>query len=216
MEYKLISNIYNSRRVLIDQLTQAGYNTQSYFNFTISEINAMVASKQLDMLLTHLDTDVTAYVRYSIDSKVSETILDNLCTDLFDPTPDTDKPVLSKNDILIVIFQYEINENITNKLKTRWEQFGEYIIPLTITRLQFNVLHHQLVPRHRIMGSVEVDELLRKNHMTFDQLPKISRFDPVALAICIRPGQVCEIVRSSKTSIQSLYYRICVNSDFNM
>ena len=41
------------------------------------------------------------------------------------------------------------------------------------------------------------------------QFPNISRFDPVARAIGLRPGQVCGITRPSKTSIESNYYRIC-------
>ena len=39
---------------------------------------------------------------------------------------------------------------------------------------------------------------------------EISRFDPAALAIGIRPSQVCEIIRKSPTSINSKYWRICV------
>ena len=39
--------------------------------------------------------------------------------------------------------------------------------------------------------------------------PDISRFDPVARAIGIRPGDVCHITRPSKTAIEADYYRIC-------
>ena len=39
--------------------------------------------------------------------------------------------------------------------------------------------------------------------------PDISRSDPVAKAIGIRPGEVCEIIRPSKTAISAPYYRIC-------
>ena len=42
-----------------------------------------------------------------------------------------------------------------------------------------------------------------------EQFPDISRFDPVAQVIGIRPGQVCEILRPSKTAITAPYYRIC-------
>ena len=41
------------------------------------------------------------------------------------------------------------------------------------------------------------------------QLPEISRFDPVASAIGLRPGELCEITRPSTTSITSKYYRLC-------
>jgi DNA-directed RNA polymerase subunit H (RpoH/RPB5) len=40
--------------------------------------------------------------------------------------------------------------------------------------------------------------------------PYISRFDPVARVIGLRPGQVCHIVRPSKTSIKANYYRVCI------
>ena len=42
------------------------------------------------------------------------------------------------------------------------------------------------------------------------QFPEISRYDPVAQVIGIRPGQICEITRPSKTAISSKYYRICI------
>jgi len=47
------------------------------------------------------------------------------------------------------------------------------------------------------------------NIMDKSQMPDISRFDPVALSIGLRPNEICKIIRTSKTSIQSIYYRIC-------
>ena len=41
------------------------------------------------------------------------------------------------------------------------------------------------------------------------QFPELSRFDPVAQAIGIRPGQLCKIERPSKTAIMADFYRIC-------
>ena len=48
------------------------------------------------------------------------------------------------------------------------------------------------------------------NLKSLSQLPEISRFDPVALLIEMRPGQICKIERSSITSVDSEYYRVCV------
>ena len=42
------------------------------------------------------------------------------------------------------------------------------------------------------------------------QWPEISRFDPVAQAIGLRPKEVCKIIRSSETAITSTYYRMCL------
>jgi DNA-directed RNA polymerase subunit H (RpoH/RPB5) len=56
----------------------------------------------------------------------------------------------------------------------------------------------------------ETQEIMKKfNLKNKSEFPDISRFDPVAQVIGLRPGRVCEITRSSKTSIFSKYYRVC-------
>ena len=49
----------------------------------------------------------------------------------------------------------------------------------------------------------------RYNIVNDTELPEISRYDPVAQAIGMRPGQICKIIRPSKTAITTDYYRIC-------
>jgi DNA-directed RNA polymerase subunit H (RpoH/RPB5) len=57
----------------------------------------------------------------------------------------------------------------------------------------------------------EVKEIIKKYNISDRSLlPDISRFDPVARAIGLRPGNVCHIIRPSKTAIETNYYRICV------
>jgi DNA-directed RNA polymerase subunit H (RpoH/RPB5) len=61
------------------------------------------------------------------------------------------------------------------------------------------------------LSEEEVEEVkIKYNINKLSQLPEISRFDPVAQVIGIRPGQVCEIIRSSKTAVNSKYYRVCI------
>ena len=56
----------------------------------------------------------------------------------------------------------------------------------------------------------EINELEKRfNIETKSQYPEISRFDPVAVVIGLRPGQLVEIERVSSTSIYSKYYRLC-------
>ena len=79
-----------------------------------------------------------------------------------------------------------------------------------IKRLQFNILDHELVPKHRVMSEKEALEIKKKYNIQDDsQLPDISRFSPVSLAIGLRPGDLCEIMRPSKTAIMAPFYRIC-------
>ena len=56
----------------------------------------------------------------------------------------------------------------------------------------------------------DLEKVMRKyNLKSVSQLPEISRFDPVALLIELRPGSVCKIDRNSVTSVDSIYYRVC-------
>ena len=93
-----------------------------------------------------------------------------------------------------------------------YETENIFIVVHCIKRLLFNILNHVLVPKCKILSINEV-ELIKKRYNITDnnQFPKLSRFDPQALAICFRPGEVIELIRSSKTSCITKYYRICVN-----
>ena len=44
-----------------------------------------------------------------------------------------------------------------------------------------------------------------------EQFPTISRYDAAAMGILLKPGELCEILRPSKTAIVTPYYRMCVN-----
>jgi len=119
--------------------------------------------------------------------------------------------VLKKDDTLFIIIKDEINETLTNELKHIWEKDGIFVVIESIKRLQFNILNHTLVPNHRVMDKNEVEEIMKKyNIKDKTQFPDISRFDPVARVIGLRPGNVCQITRSSKTAIQASYYRVCL------
>jgi DNA-directed RNA polymerase subunit H (RpoH/RPB5) len=119
--------------------------------------------------------------------------------------------ILTKNDTLFIISKDEMNETIINELKHIWEKDGIFIVIENIKRLQYNILNHSLVPEHIIMSDQEVVDVMKKynikNKMEF---PDISRFDPVARVIGLRPGDVCKIIRPSKTAITSDYYRTCI------
>ena len=97
-----------------------------------------------------------------------------------------------------------------NILKQIWEQEGLFIMIYNLERLQYNILDHMYVPKHTILSDTEVVELKKRYNITnTSDLPEISRYDPVAQAIGMRPGQVCKIIRPSKTAITSEYYRVC-------
>lgn len=203
----VVAQIYKSRLTIISHLKTQGYDTASYENFGINEINIMYTSKQLDMLLKKNDeADTKTYIKYHPLNKIlSVKNIREYIDDLFEL-----EEVLKKNDNLIIIIKDEPNETLQKILRNIWEQDKIFIIILNINRLQYNILEHELVPPHRVLNAVEEKEFREKyNVMDDKQVPDISRFSPVAQAIGIRPGNICHIIRPSKTAISSNFYRIC-------
>jgi DNA-directed RNA polymerase subunit H (RpoH/RPB5) len=95
-------------------------------------------------------------------------------------------------------------------LQQIWFSDKQFVIIWNIKYLQFNVLQHILVPKHEILNQTQDIEFRRKFNVNTDkELPDISRFSSVAMAIGIRPGQICKITRPSKTAINTNFYRIC-------
>jgi DNA-directed RNA polymerase subunit H (RpoH/RPB5) len=209
----LISNIFNSRKTILEIMEKLGYNVNEYSNFSISEVNSMKQNNQLDMLLETKDEKVNAenpkkkvYIRYYLTSRPASKNIQEMIDDLFVLTE-----TLKKTDTLFIIIKDEPNETLINELKHIWETEGIFIVIENIKRLQFNILNHALVPEHRVMLDSEINTIVKKYNVTDKiQFPDISRFDPVSRAIGLRPGQVCKITRYSKTAIETFYYRICI------
>ena len=209
----LISHIYTSRKTILELMEKQGYNISDYSNFSISEVNSMKQNNQLDMLLETKEENVTPenakkkiYIRYYLTGKLAGKNIQELIDDLFILTE-----TLNKKDTLFIIIKDEPNETMINEMKHIWESEGIFIVIENIKRLQFNILNHILVPEHRVMSNEEIKQIMIKYNITnTNQLPDISRFDPVARVIGLRPGQVCHIIRPSKTAIEANYYRVCV------
>jgi len=212
----LISQIYNSRTILLELMKHQGYISSEYDGFSINEVNTMKTNNQLDMILEksigegegeegEREEPRKIYIKYYLAKALRPNNLQEMIDDLF-----TVEEVLTKNDTLMIVVKDEINETLTNTVKHIWESEKIFIIIQPIKRLQFNLLNHILVPPHRILSELEKTNIKKKYNIINDNcFPDISRFEPVAQAIGIRPGEVCAIIRPSKTAISEPYYRIC-------
>ena len=203
----LIHELYVSRKNLLDIMLSQNYNVADHTGFSIHEINAMYVNDGLDFMIRQEGTSKQAYVKYWLTTSLKQSKIQEITEELF-----TTDNVLSKRDTLIIIVREEPNDTLKELIKHIYETENIFIVVHHIKRLLFNILEHKLVPRCRILSTDEVDVIKGIYNITDDnQFPKLSRFDPQALAICFRPGEVIEIIRSSKTSCLTKYYRICVN-----
>lgn len=202
-----ILSVYNSRNTLVEILTDKGYKTDDYSNFSINEVDAMYKNTQLDMLLTHSKNSRKIYIKYYLKAKqIKKPDLDDIIEDLY-----FIENVLTKEDCLIIVTEDEPNDTIVAKINYLYEHDGIFIVIHNIKRLQYNILKHTLVPKAKILSNAEVETLKQRfNLMSVKQLPEVSRFDPQSLAICLRPGEVCKYDRKSATALSTEYYRVCV------
>jgi DNA-directed RNA polymerase subunit H (RpoH/RPB5) len=203
-----ILSIYKSRGTILEILSDnLGYDTTEYEAFSINEIDAMYSNSQLDMLIKQKEGERKVYIKYYLTAKqIRPQNLDDIIEDLF-----IIENVLTKEDTLVIITEDEPNDTITTKLKYLYDHDGIFVVIHNIRRLQFNILNHKLVPECTILQDNEIEELKKKHNITNPmQLPEISRFDPQALAMCLRPGNICEFKRTSATAMFYNYYRVCV------
>lgn len=203
-----VLQIYNARKTILELLHNNGnYNIDDYKGFSINEIDVMLNSNQLDMLLTE-GNDNKTYVKFHLGKNLNENSLLPIIEDLF-ILSDT----LTPKDTLVVIYEGgDPNDSLKTHLKYKFSHDGIFVVVHNIKRLQFNLLEHHLLPSNiTILTDVETTELIQKYHLNkIQELPEISRFDPMALAISLRPGQVCKFYRKSPTALTAEYYRVCI------
>lgn len=200
-----IATIYKSRKTILDLLKKQEYNISDYDNFSVNEVHAMFVNKQLDILLSTKDGK-KCYVKYHLGKTLRRENINDYIDDLYHL-----ENVLEKNDTLIIIAKMEPNTTLINILNQIWEQDGIFIILFNIDRLLYNILDHDLVPQHTILNEEQINEMKKRYNINdITQLPQISRYDPVSLAIGLRPNEICKIDRQSKTAITTEYFRICI------
>ncbi len=92
----------------------------------------------------------------------------------------------------------------------------KYLLTININNIKrggkitFNILDHELVPKHEVLSEEEKKRVLEKFKITEEKLPKILESDPVVKKINAKVGDVIKITRKSPVKKESVYYRIVV------
>lgn len=101
------------------------------------------------------------------------------------------------------------NDKIKNDLGYIQRHFGNVFI-FNIKTLQYNILNHQIVPKHTIIrDDKDIQKILEISNCNLDQLPVISKNDPVSKLKLGTNGDIFKIIRKSKTCGEDIYYRVC-------
>jgi len=104
----------------------------------------------------------------------------------------------------------ELGKKLKEKNINLQSKHFRFVTLFNVKNLQFNALNHVLVDKHIIIRNTdEINKILKKCNSTIDQLPVISQDDAIGKLKLIRRGDLCKIERTSKSTGQYDYYRVC-------
>ena len=156
---RIVSDIYQSRNILLDIMDTRGYQIDDYNDFSITEVNAMNKNEQLDLLLTNNEPEKgKIYIKYNLVKGLRPQNIDDMVEELFDI-----EQILTKNDELLIITKTEPNDTLETHLERLWLVKKIYVNILSISRLTYNILKHSYVPKHEI---VEKNDIKTKFNIT--------------------------------------------------
>ena len=205
--------IYKSFNHLLKLLDHQGYNIEGEKDISLEELQARIESNTINFLVKK-ENDEKCYVIYHITKQLRPSHIHEYTEDIFQF-----RELLKKDDQLIIITKDNFNfsnktglsDTIQNVIHDLYRDFGFYVNIFPSCILQFSILEHSLVPKHKKLTKEEETLFLEKYNITNkNNIPTISRYDTVAKSIGLRPGEICEIIRKSKTTILSKYYRVCI------
>ena len=222
-----VEEIYRSRINILKNLDRIGFDTEPFKDADFKTVYEMCSNQHanlLNLVLTkkgnhdgnsgdkqdHMtDSSARTFVHYHIGTKSA----------VFKPTNLYDvidyyklQHQFTPNDTITVIIVHDTNDTMLKTLSQVWENDRVFVNIFSIQQLQFCIQDHTFVPPHIPMSAQEKADVYQKFFIQKDaNVPEISRFDPVAKAIALRPGQLCQIKRPSKTAIvDDNFYRVCV------
>lgn len=206
--------IYNARNTILKNLKTIGYDTSPFEHTSFDNIRNFFHHKQSNLLNMTLHKshnkdnpeDLRVFVHFHLTSNTikSANIYDII--DIYKIQHD-----MKNEESIIVVTINDINQTMIKLLAQVLATDFVFLSVFSLDELQYSVLEHTYVPKHIPMDESQKSEISLKFNIRNDsEFPQISRFDPVAKTILLRPGQLCKIIRPSKTTIYDQnYYRLC-------
>ena len=104
------------------------------------------------------------------------------------------------------------NENLLQAKAYQLYQTYKYFTQIFfINLLQQNIIEHSYVPKHILLDTEKEKEILEIYGIDSKRkLPYITKYDPIAKYIGMKPGNLCKIIRKSCTAGEYISYRYCV------
>lgn len=197
-----------SRKTIKEMLTHRGYDASScdeevHFTPNGDGVQPIKLSKEDETVELHYEISATRTNHKKISS---------LITHIIDNRPETD---ITKNFNIIIVVCDCMTPSVKEAVRVLNKKKNVFIQIFPIRTLMFNVTKHRFVPKHERITHSEYSEyladFLESLHIKdLSKLPRIIESDPVAMFIGLRPGDICKIIRPSKSAGKHTFYRYCV------
>eukprot|EP01039_Chlorochromonas_danica_P011418 gene11418-12764_t len=205
-----VYRLFVLRTHLLDQLAALGYDTSPYRQFTENDVDILLHTDQSDMLVTHSASQRRVWVRYKLGQLLNKKRLSAHIDEAF-AVLQADAPD-AYHDTLLIIADRAINESLQHHLMAQYERDRHFVVVRAVPDLLFNLLTNRATPFFvRPVEPAEQSRVLAEHQTDTTTLPEISRFDPLAMALLLRPGQVLESRRGSPTALEVTEYSMCVH-----
>jgi len=195
------SQTLKARQTILEMLSDRGYVVPPEYNeLDLETFRYLYNNKNIDIFCKeHKTSNEQIYVKFINISKIKPNIIREYIVNITEE-------FLKEGDVqIILVLKTKPNNSILKIIKEKEYKHADI---LWLSRLQLNITQSIYVPKHMLLSNKETDELIDIYKLnTINQLPVISRDDPVIKYYNFKPGGVCKIVRPSKTSADHTYYR---------
>jgi DNA-directed RNA polymerase subunit H (RpoH/RPB5) len=112
----------------------------------------------------------------------------------------------------IIVSPARASDTVLNALRSYISVAENPLVQLfEIRHLQFNISKHVKVPKHRLLVSTEVPDILKNTNAASPAMfRKIDSQDPMARWVGARPGDLLEVTGMCESSIENKRYLFCM------
>jgi DNA-directed RNA polymerase subunit H (RpoH/RPB5) len=124
------------------------------------------------------------------------------------------RKLLEDDTVVVVLVITKDQAGPTHAALKGVDELGKDVQFFDIRELQFNVSHHNLVPKHEPLREEPDIEAVVKRYSLKSRfmLPLILSNDPMARYLALKPGQVVRITRNSPSAGTYVLYRCCMRA----
>ncbi len=191
-----LASLFQARKTVIEMLEDRGFTLDPQLNCDkINDFKTMYNEKRCDILVKE---PKPCYVKFVLIHKVRPNILREHINQIREK-------LIDEEDELILVIKNKPNSTLLKITK----EFKNIQI-FWLRNLIINITRHALNPKFRKLAEPEVEGILKKYHLNSRfLLPIMLNDDPVSKYFGFKTGNVCEVVRNSKTNGDYISYR-CV------